>query len=414
MSAPPSPPGNSGGGEVDNTTAGQPGLTREDMIREWMDRRIQYAQLTGLQGGIGIPRTSVAVVPPMALYGAAPAPMAMSQYYAYCQQQQRTAYNQPHARASIQSTSLQVAEMSRRRLVKPSDTRKSRGVRPDISSHLSFLDRSRAQDQQSQELDTTEEGTNSVPAQPRAESQGVSLEEALKRRITEKIKEKLKQLKPNLSELDQAVVLESLIREQEPQQAPRNELSNAADQITGSVCVKSSIETRTPSVSGKKPSVSGKKPSVSSTILQPQAKKRKTAAKNQPAKPMQPAKPKQPATPTQISDSLDKVVDSLQDENIRSALQEDREKLRTKRREMQQIYEEQIRDNMKSRLAMYTKLQILAKLIANIHSNSNSKNSRNNNHMDGAIDMIHLSLRNYRMLEDTSDRLLSAILRKNE
>ena len=81
---------------------------------------------------------------------------------------------------------------------------------------------------------------------------------------------------------------------------------------------------------------------------------------------------------------------------------------------MQQIYEEQIRDNMKSRLAMYTKLQIYAKLIANIHSNSNAKNSRNNNHMDGAIDMIHLSLRNYRMLEDTSDHLLSEILRKNE
>ena len=84
MSAPPpSPPGNHGGGEVDKTIIGQPGLTREDMIREWMDRGIQFAhQLTGLQGGIGIPRTSVAVVPPMALYGAAPAPMAMSQYYA--------------------------------------------------------------------------------------------------------------------------------------------------------------------------------------------------------------------------------------------------------------------------------------------------------------------------------------------
>ena len=49
---------------------------------------------------------------------------------------------------------------------------------------------------------------------------------------------------------------------------------------------------------------------------------------------------------------------------------------------------------MKSRLAMYSKLQILAKLIANTHSNSNANNPRNINHMDGVIDMIHLSLRN--------------------
>ena len=372
------------------------------MIREWMDRRIQFAQLSGLQGGVGIPRASVAVVPPMALYGAAPAPAptAMSQYYAYCQHRQRTAYNQPHARAYIQSTSLHAAEMSRRRLVQPSDTQQGGGVPPiNIGSYLSLLDRSRAQDQQSQELDTTNEGTNSVLAQPRAESQGVSLEEALKRRITEKIKEKLKKLKLNVSGLDYPSVLEPLIREQGPQQAPRNELNNSVVQITGSVGVKSSIDSRTDLA---------KRPSVSPSIFQPQAKKMKTAVKQQLAKPMQ------PATPTQISDSLDEVIDSLQDENIRSALQEDRENLRTKRREMQQIYEEQIRDNLKSRLAMYTKLQILAKLIAMIRYNGSAKNSRNNNHMDGAIDMIHLSLRNYRMLEDTSDHLLSAILRKNE
>jgi hypothetical protein len=220
-----------------------------------------------------------------------------------------------------------------------------------------------------------------------------------------------------MSDSNHSAVLGPLIREQEPQPAPPNEL-NIAGQIVGLKGVASPIDSRRDS-SGKRPSVSSetlsvpppkvqaqaKRPSVSGELpskIQPQAKKRRTGGTTT---------KKQPAALTQIADCLDKTIDSLEDENIRSALQEDRENLRAKRSEMREI-EEEIRENMKSRIAMYTKLQILARQIVAVRSNGNSKNSRNSNHMDGPIDMIHLGLRNYRMLEDTSDRLLGAISRK--
>lgn len=425
MSAPPSSPGNNGDGEADNVTAGPP----------WMDPRNQYAQLTGLQNGIGIPRTSVPPVQPMHIYGAAQAPTGirdMGQYYPYWQHQQLAFNHQAQVRAAIPSNlSQQAADMSRVRYQQPPETHQGGRLPPvNIGGYLALLAQSRAQGQPSQELETTNEGmgipshrihdnrmmnANYVPpaigAPAAAESQPLSQEklsdEALKRKITEKIKEKLKKLKPNLNKLDHASVLRPMIREQERYQPPVALKKPLTEKIKEKLQKKkldqaSVLEPLIREQEPHQPSVSGKKTLASSTISQPQAKKSRTGGT---------AAKVQPATPKQISDSLDKVIDSLQDKNIRSALQEDRANIQSKRSDMLQIYQEQ-RDNMKSRLAMYTELQILSKLIAATHANSNAKNSRNNNRMDGAIDMIHLSLRNYRMLEDTSDRLLDEILRK--
>jgi len=62
---------------------------------------------------------------------------------------------------------------------------------------------------------------------------------------------------------------------------------------------------------------------------------------------------------------------------------------------------------MESRLGMYTKLEGLAKQIAKDRSENEAKNSRTkSSKSEVALDMIYLSLKNYRMLEDTSDRHL--------
>jgi len=107
-----------------------------------------------------------------------------------------------------------------------------------------------------------------------------------------------------------------------------------------------------------------------------------------------------------VSSKLDSILDSLADENIRSAVIEDRENKQAKRKETQQIYENQIKE-MESRLGMYTKLEGLAKQIAKDRSENEAKNSRTkSSKSEVALDMIYLSLKNYRMLEDTSDRHL--------
>ncbi|KAL3822912.1 hypothetical protein ACHAXA_010695 [Cyclostephanos tholiformis] len=429
MSTLPTAMGNDGG-EAD-TTAGQHGLAREDTICGWVDQRFQYAHLNRLQGGTGMPYASVAVVPPMALYGAALAPGGnhdpLSQYYAYCQQQRLTAFNHHHVRAAIpRNSSQQTSEVQRTRLQQPPHAQHGVGGVPpvNIGGYLDLLARSHAQEQQSRELETTNQVIHLETAPPRAESLGGSLQEAMKRRITEKIKEKLRKLKPNMNESNHAAALEPFIREEKPHHPPRNELNNGTGQIIGLVDTTTPINSRRdssrkrPSVTGektlvpppnfqphaKRPSVSGEAPSSPSPKFEPQLKKRKTGGTTT---------KKQPAAPAQIADCLDEAIDSLQDENIRSALQEDRENLRAKRSEMREMYDEQIREAMKSRLAMYTKLQIFARQILSVRSKSISKNSRSSNHMDGAIDMIHLGLRNYRMLEDMSDRLLGAISKMN-
>jgi len=118
-----------------------------------------------------------------------------------------------------------------------------------------------------------------------------------------------------------------------------------------------------------------------------------------------PAEKKMPAKKKEISPRLDEIIDSLQDENLRSAVIEDKENNQAKRKEMQQIYENQIKE-MESRLSMYTKLEGLAEQIADVRTENTAKNSRTgNSNIEGALDMIHLSLKNYRMLEDQSDRL---------
>ena len=121
---------------------------------------------------------------------------------------------------------------------------------------------------------------------------------------------------------------------------------------------------------------------------QPAAKKRKTKST--------------PQTPQQIARDLDTVVTNELSDNIRSIIQEDRAGLNIIRREKLQAYEEQLAA-MQSRLDMYTNLEGLAEQIAAVRSGNTTKKR---SLVDGAVDMIHLSLNNYQMLEDNSDRLL--------
>ena len=121
---------------------------------------------------------------------------------------------------------------------------------------------------------------------------------------------------------------------------------------------------------------------------QPAAKKRKTKST--------------PQTPQQIARDLDTVVTNELSDNIRSIIQEDRAGLNIIRREKLQSYEEQLAA-MQSRLDMYTNLEGLAEQIAAVRSGNTTKKR---SLVDGAVDMIHLSLNNYQMLEDNSDRLL--------
>ena len=106
--------------------------------------------------------------------------------------------------------------------------------------------------------------------------------------------------------------------------------------------------------------------------------------------------------PAEISNELDTVLATLKDENVRSTIQEDRSNNERKQKDKQKLHEEHLKD-MQSRLEMYEKLESLAEQIADITSTRKKKNAQH----DGAIDMIHLSLRNYRMLEDSRDRSIS-------
>lgn len=116
-----------------------------------------------------------------------------------------------------------------------------------------------------------------------------------------------------------------------------------------------------------------------------------------------PSRKKRARAYLQTKEKLDEVIDSLDDTNIQTALKEDVENAQKKRKEMQSIYKERLRQ-MESRLSVYTRLEGLAKQIADDTKGSRKK-SRTKSRNDGAFDIIQLSLKNYRRLEDTSDRL---------
>ena len=104
--------------------------------------------------------------------------------------------------------------------------------------------------------------------------------------------------------------------------------------------------------------------------------------------------------------TLNDLIDSIEDENLRSAIVEDRENLEQERKERLHFYDEQI-EEMKNRLRVYTTLESLAEQIADIRSSSEKKSSRTNHsktHIeDIALDMIHLAWKNYYSLENTAD-----------
>ena len=102
---------------------------------------------------------------------------------------------------------------------------------------------------------------------------------------------------------------------------------------------------------------------------------------------------------------------SLDDENIRCSLNEDKANKDKKRDEMNEVYKKCIKD-VESRLEMYTQLESLAEQmkIKASRMTTEAVKKRNTIELDwqlrGAYDTIRLHLHNYRMLEDEMDRIL--------
>ena len=240
-----------------------------------------------------------------------------------------------------------------------------------------------------------------------------ALKEALKSRITEKIKEKL-------NTLNQPQIQDN----QSQGAASRNILFNSApsNREGGSASGKAFLNDSYVEAARR---YSNSKRQVEQIAQQriaidltdsppppppPPVKKRKVAETTG-RQPQQQQQQQPSATLKQKAENLDKIIGSLRDENFRSAIQEDRDYLQNKRTVIQQFYKDYIEDNLESRLDMYTKLESLAEEIASCKSKSSRSGNNNNNHVSGAIDMIHLSLRSYRMPEDTSDRLISSMVK---
>ena len=105
---------------------------------------------------------------------------------------------------------------------------------------------------------------------------------------------------------------------------------------------------------------------------------------------------------------LSELVDTIQDVNLRSAIEEDKDNLEQKRKERQKYYDKHIQE-MESRLEMYNELESLAEQISEIRSSRQSSAKKSTPKApveDVAMDMVHLAWQNYRMLEATADRLL--------
>mmetsp|Transcript_3074 Transcript_3074/g.6281 ORF Transcript_3074/g.6281 Transcript_3074/m.6281 type:complete len:288 (+) Transcript_3074:72-935(+) len=105
---------------------------------------------------------------------------------------------------------------------------------------------------------------------------------------------------------------------------------------------------------------------------------------------------------------LHDVIKSIEDENLCTTIEEDKQNLELKLLEKRAFYDQQI-TIMNSRLEVYDKLEGLAERISAIRSSIQPKRKKPGAKTpvhDMAIDMLHLAWQNYRMLESTVDRLL--------
>eukprot|EP00578_Thalassiosira_sp_NH16_P014996 CAMPEP_0181111012 /NCGR_PEP_ID=MMETSP1071-20121207/19032_1 /TAXON_ID=35127 /ORGANISM="Thalassiosira sp., Strain NH16" /LENGTH=464 /DNA_ID=CAMNT_0023194845 /DNA_START=74 /DNA_END=1467 /DNA_ORIENTATION=+ len=464
MSTPP-PPQNNGS----NNNPGPPEPTQEDLVRDFWAHRIRVANamnafhpLSGMNGGM-IPQAT-ATLPNLALGGGAMAqqlPMnapyygrPFNNYNTYFQDQQLTNLNNTPNSYHIRPAAAEFLRLQQQAVQQSQARERSlhgQSMTPAMNYHAMPHTHTHAQiptNHHGQNLEINNTNRNEGNSQPPST-------QTLSKKITQKIQEKLN-----------AAMAAQLFQEQDPQlsQQTQNQqqnvhienqkitdllhrLNGSAARGDGSVAMNVSNGTwQLPTVQCGGPLDSGERDmntmnrqtavaKRSSTVVESAKEstiagpKDSTGAILTPAtndhvcdkapSKIRPTLKKRRIEPTtqQISNKLDEIVDSLKDENIRSALQEDRDEIRTRRKEMQEYYEDQIKD-MESRLSMYTKLECLAEEISEVRSESNSraKNSRANNstsHIEGSLDMIHLSLKNYRMLESNSDRLLGIDEKKN-
>lgn len=343
-------------------------------------------------------------------------------YYSYLQQHRPADSQQVlHAPNVLQASHTDISRMTLQQAAVA-----ERAGRPTVDDYPDLMDISwarehaRAQALLSQSVESSYSthlvdligAMSSAPAAPPLQAQPqpylsrAALKEALKSRIIEKIKEKLKTLyQPQIQDNEsQGAASRNVLVDN----APNNREGLAA----GNTFLNDSYveAARRYSSSKRKPIEQVAQQRIAIIDLTgspppPPVKMRKAAETMR----RQPQQQKPSATLKEKAENLDKIIGSLRDENFRSAIQEDRDYLQNKRTEIQQFYKDYVEDNLQSRLDMYTELESFAEEIAASKSRS-SRSGNNNNHIYGAIDKIHLSLRNYRMLEDTSDRLISSML----
>jgi len=387
-------------------------LVREEVIRRWMDDDGAMRASTHM-GSTAQPHS---VPTPAPNYSDGLSLSSSTDYYSYLQHRQ--AYSHLLHRDMHASNLLQqAADTDISRITLQQAAVAERVGRPTIDDYTALMDvaRARVHARAQALLSQSVEPSNSThlvdlveamsPAQaapPQAQPQAYlsrdALKEALKSRITEKIREKLKTLN------------QPQIQENESQGAASRNILFASKR-EGSAAGKAFLNDSY--VAAARRYSNSKRKSIEQIEQQRVAIDLTTDSPTPP-----PVKTRKVAETTgrqqqQKAENLDKIIGSLRDENFRSAIQEDKDYLQNKRSEIQQFYREYIEDNLESRLDMYTKLESLAEEIASCKSKS-SRSGNDNNHIYGAIDMIHLSLRSYRMLEDTSDRLISSMLKKKE
>jgi hypothetical protein len=99
----------------------------------------------------------------------------------------------------------------------------------------------------------------------------------------------------------------------------------------------------------------------------------------------------------------------LAEKSLFSAIAEDKEHAQALREAKREYYKDQL-ETMRTRLEMYTKLEeVIDKIAAEESTSRQAKNSRSHSksHIrDVTMDLIHIGLNNYRLMEDNMDKIL--------
>lgn len=114
-----------------------------------------------------------------------------------------------------------------------------------------------------------------------------------------------------------------------------------------------------------------------------------------------------------IVDHFHKQIRADTDSSLAKAVSEDKGQIQHNSEAKQQYYNEQL-ETMKKRLDMYTQLEeLIDQILAEQSTSGQSKNSRISsraNVREITMDLIHMGLNNYQLLEDNMDMIVNESL----